>query len=149
MRTPRRWPRSSPSLWVFWWLDSYLEEGRALVERVLARREELSAPALSRALAARSAVAFLQADYEQAVADATAALDESRDVPEAGYCLAILGLIQMFATAGEAGEEELRSAIHTLDAVGDRWGAAASETSCTSPCFSTTRSSTRTRSTAW
>jgi predicted ATPase len=114
------------SLWVFWWLDSYLEEGRGLVERILARRDELSSPALSRALAARSAVAFLQADYGQAVADASAALEglgESEDEPEAGYCLAILGLIQMFATGGEAGEKEVRAAVRMLESIGDRWGA--------------------------
>ena len=44
-------------------------------------------------------------------------------MPEAGYCLAILGLIQMFTTGGEAGEEELRAAVRTLESVGDRWGA--------------------------
>jgi predicted ATPase len=114
------------SLWVFWWLDSYLEEGRALVERVLARRDELSAPALSRALAARSVVAFLQADYGQAVADATTALEglgESENEPEAGYCLAILGLIQMFAAGGEAGVKKVRAAVRMLESIGDRWGA--------------------------
>jgi predicted ATPase len=114
------------SLWVFWWLDSYLEEGRALVERVLARRDELSSPALSRALAASSAVAFLQGDYGRAVADATAALEgfgEREDEPEAGYCLAIIGIVQVFATGGELGEEELRDSVRLLDLVGDRWGA--------------------------
>jgi predicted ATPase len=113
------------SLWVFWWLDSYLDEGRALVERVLARQDELSAAALSRALAARSAVAFLQGDYGQAVADATTALEglgESEDEPEAGYCLAILGLTQMFAT-GETGEKKVRAAVRMLESIGDRWGA--------------------------
>jgi predicted ATPase len=114
------------SLWVFWWLDGYLDEGRALVESILDRRDELSPRGLGRASSARAAVAFLQGDYTQALADATAALEAfagAEDEPEAGYCLAILGIVHVFATDGARGEEELREAVRMLESAGDRWGA--------------------------
>jgi predicted ATPase len=114
------------SLWVYWWLDNYLQPGRSLVERALERREELSPAALNRLLSTRAAVAFLQADYPQAFADATAALEgfgPDSDTPEAAYSLAILGIVQVFASGGESGGEELVEAARRLDEAGDRWGA--------------------------
>jgi predicted ATPase len=114
------------SLWVYWWLDNYVPLGRALVERALERREELSSAALNRLLGTRAAVAFLQADYPQAIADATAALEgfgPDSGAPEASYCLALLGIMHVFASGGESGEEELVEATRRLDEAGDRWGA--------------------------
>jgi predicted ATPase len=114
------------SLWVFWWLAGYIDEGRTLVDTVLDRQDELSAIGLGRALSTRAAVAFLQGDYRQAIADATSALESlggALDEPAAGYSRAILGLVRLAATAGASGEDELRSAIRTLESAGDRWGA--------------------------
>jgi predicted ATPase len=114
------------SLWVFWWLDGYLQNGRVLVERILERRDELSPVALGRVLSTRALIAFLQADYPQAFGDATAALEgfgADSEEPEAAWALATLGILRVFATRGAAGREELTEAARMLEGAGDRWGA--------------------------
>jgi hypothetical protein len=77
-------------------------------------------------LSTRALVAFLQADYPQAVGDATASLEalgERSREPQAAYSLGILGLLQVFATGGAAGGEKVANAARRLEAAGDRWGA--------------------------
>jgi predicted ATPase len=109
------------SLWPFWWLAGRLSEGRDLIESVLERREAMSAPAVGRALATRASVAFLQGDFERALGDATEALELGLEA-EAAYCLAVIGTIRLFSTAGAAGEEDLQAALRGLESAGDRWG---------------------------
>ena len=109
------------SVWPFWWLAGRMSEGRGLIENVLERRETMSAPAIGRALTTRASVAFLQGDFERALADATEALELGLEA-EAAYCLAVIGTIRLFSTAGAAGEEDLQGALRGLESAGDRWG---------------------------
>jgi predicted ATPase len=113
------------SIWPFWWLAGRESEGRDLIEAVLERPETMSPAAVGHAVATRGAVAFLQGDYERALADSTDSLERLRALDleaDAAYCLGILGMIRLISTGGADGEEDVLSAVRTLESEGDHWG---------------------------
>lgn len=114
------------ALWLFWWISGgYLRDGRRLMDRVLARKDELSPRARARALGARGYLAFWQGDPNAAGTDLAAALERFRELSDdegIAYCSGGLGMVAMFASGATSGEAEVREAERRLGERGDRWG---------------------------
>lgn len=75
--------RLGSALWWFWWLRGNVREGRRFLERLLAFRENVSAPIRARVLNAAGALAGLQGHLEQAEQLCTESLALFRDLQDA------------------------------------------------------------------
>jgi predicted ATPase len=113
------------TLWLFWWLDSHLEEGRRLMEDTL-EHDDLSQLARARASAAQGVMAFWQSDYGEGIPLLATALEVFRAEEEpAGVALCQLPLAFTEAAMG-AGDDAMarfEESVRHFKETGDEWGA--------------------------
>lgn len=86
--------RLGAALREFWGIRGSVREGRAFIERALARREGVAAPALAKAIAAAGLLADMQGDFGQAelwCGESLALFRALNDAQGAGRTLVILG----------------------------------------------------------
>ncbi len=113
------------ALWRFWWIRGYLGEGRAWVERALARHEAAPVAVRAKALAAAAEVAEAQGDHDQATAWFEAALSLGQAIgDQAGVaqCLNGLGNVARVRVAFDDAAGLHERALARWREVGDRRG---------------------------
>jgi predicted ATPase len=112
------------TIWLFWWLDSHLAEGRQLMTEVL-ERSDLSDLGRARATAVAGCMAFWQSDYAIALPFLSQALESFRESGElSGVALCQLPLAFADAAVGDArsARERFQESIRYFKDVGDQWG---------------------------
>ena len=119
--------RLAGGLWGFWHFGSFLREGRAWLEDVLARTSDAPTPARAKALLAVGALAWLQSDYPAAAAHLS---ESERLFREHGNqhaaALAQSHLAQALQLDGDTVRAQtlFAEAEGTLWELDDRWGLA-------------------------
>jgi predicted ATPase len=116
------------TIWLFWWLHSYLAEGRRLMSDAL-ELGGLSEIGRAKALAGKGCMAFWQGDYAVGVPLLTAALETFRaegDVAGVALCQLPLGFAEAAVGSSEAAWERYKESVRFFKEVGDEWGVAIS-----------------------
>ncbi|MGH2818544.1 MAG: DUF4062 domain-containing protein [Actinomycetota bacterium] len=112
------------TLWLFWWLDSHLTEGRVLMSETL-DHGDLSGPARAKASAVQGFMAFWQSDYAEGVPLLASALEVFRAEEElagVALCQLPLGFTEAATGAGEAGLARFEESVRYFKETGDEWG---------------------------
>ena len=112
------------TMWLFWWLDSHLAEGRQLMEEVLAS-DNLSESSRSKATAVAGCMAFWQTDYAAALPMLVRALESFRatgDLSGMALCQLPLGFSDAAVGNASSARTRFQEAIRHFKDVGDEWG---------------------------
>jgi hypothetical protein len=112
------------TLWLFWWLDSHLTEGRLLMRETL-DHTDLSEPARAKATAVQGIMAFWQSDYAEGVPLLASALEVFRAEEEmagVALCQLPLGFAEAATGAGDAGLARFEESVRYFKETGDEWG---------------------------
>jgi predicted ATPase/DNA-binding CsgD family transcriptional regulator len=122
--------RLAALLWPFWYQRGYYHEARTWFEQTLTTPDEMTRPALADALTKAGEVAFLQCDYEVAIAHlqgALALIDELGDRRAAAAALQRLGSIAREQGRYDEARELHQRTLIICQELGDRRGVAASQ----------------------
>jgi predicted ATPase/DNA-binding CsgD family transcriptional regulator len=122
--------RLASMLWPFWYQHGYYREARTWFERLLAAGSDLPAAARADVLLKAGEVAFLQCDYELAIAHLNSALElitESGDRRSAATALQRLGAIAREQNRNSEARELHEQSLEIWRELGDRRGIAASQ----------------------
>jgi tetratricopeptide (TPR) repeat protein len=114
------------TIWLFWWINAHLQEGRDLMKEVL-DAGSLSQPARAKALAAYGVMAFWQTDYAVGLPALMEALELMRangDMAGVALCQLPLGFVDASAGNGPQAEERYLESIKYFKETGDEWGTA-------------------------
>jgi predicted ATPase len=113
------------TLWLFWWINGHLQEGRDLMEEVL-RGHELTEWTRARALAVNGVMAFWQTDYLQGLPLIHEALDLMRaqdDRAGVALCQLPLGFVEAGSGDSARSQERYLESIRYFKETNDEWGA--------------------------
>lgn len=116
------------TLWLFWWINGHLGEGRQLMKEALEAGELEPIPRAT-ATAVQGVMAFWQTDYAAGVPLLTEALEIARDhgfVPGLALCQLPLGFVEAAAGEGEQARARYEESVAAFKEMGDDWGTAIS-----------------------
>ncbi|MDQ3940438.1 MAG: DUF4062 domain-containing protein [Actinomycetota bacterium] len=111
-------------LWLFWWINAHLAEGRRVMEEAI-ERDGLSDIGRAKATAVEGVMAFWMGDYTDAIPLLTSAVEMMRDIGfDAGVALCQLPLGFVDSALGDAAAAEARYAesIRLFKEMRDEWG---------------------------
>jgi tetratricopeptide (TPR) repeat protein len=114
------------TLWLFWWLNAHLAEGKQLMDETL-ERGGLSGVGLAKARAVKGCMAFWQGDYPDALPLLAAALEsfrEHHDLAGVALCQLPLGFVEGTTGSPAATRERLEQSVSSFKQVHDEWGTA-------------------------
>jgi tetratricopeptide (TPR) repeat protein len=114
------------TIWLFWWLHSYLGEGRQLASDAL-ERGGLSEIGRAKAMAVQGCMAFWQADYAEGVPLLVGALEvfsAEGDMAGVALCQLPLGFAEAAGGSADKAFERYNQSVRFFKEVGDDWGVA-------------------------
>jgi len=117
--------RLGAALGRYWQIQGQVSEGRALLERALARREGVVAFVVAQALAAAGLLADMQGDFEQTEGWCRESLRLFRELGDgrrAGRVLTLLGLVALKKGEQQKARTHLEEALALLKERGDQEG---------------------------
>jgi predicted ATPase len=115
------------TIWLYWWINAHLQEGRDLMKEVLDSGAEIAELARAKALAVYGVMAFWQTDYAEALPALGAALEIMRaegDVAGVALCQLPLGFVDAAYGNFEPAQERYLESIRFFEESGDQWGRA-------------------------
>jgi predicted ATPase len=116
------------TLWLFWWINGHLGEGRQLMQEALEGGELQPIPCAT-ATAVQGVMAFWQTDYAAGVPLLTEALEIARDhgfIPAVALCQLPLGFVDAASGDGEKAKARYEESVAAFKAMDDDWGTAIS-----------------------
>ena len=114
------------SMWLFWWLDSHLKEGRDVGHDAIATGL-LSGVALAKAQSIEGVMAFWQTDYGHGIPLMTQALETFREAGDASGVAQSqlpLGFVDAAVGNAEGAKQRYEDAIRFFKEAGDEYGTA-------------------------
>jgi len=111
------------TLWMFWWLNSYLAEGRSIMGKVL-DQDGVSDLVRAKASAVTGILAFWQTDYAEGIPLLTDALETFRAQGEmGGVAMCQLPLAFVDSAMGEAAtaRQRFEESVRYFKDIGDEW----------------------------
>ena len=112
------------TLWLFWWINAHLSEGRQLMNEAL-ERGGMSELGHAKAAAVAGVMAFWQGDYGVAVPLLGSAVETMRNAGDktgVALCQLPLGFVESAAGSVDAARARFEESISLFKEVGDDWG---------------------------
>ena len=115
------------ALWLFWWVNAHLAEGRRWMEEALESGDSMLLTSRAKALFVAGTMADLQADRRAAEPMLEESLKIFRELGDrrgAGFALGSAGLVALGQERREEGISLLKEGADLFLEVGEKWGAA-------------------------
>lgn len=113
------------TIWLFWWLNSHLAEGKQLMTEVLGAGAALSELQRAKATAVKGCMTFWQTDYSEAMPLLASALETFRTLsymPGVAICQLPLAFTEGAVGNARGARERFDESIRFFKESGDEWG---------------------------